>query len=139
MHALPEKSCGAASFRPLHIQPKGDYTVPMKLLRLFLLLILPISSTASAYSQIRMIGSQSITICSPSGAHRILLDANGTPISIMHGCDDCCLTFINDGDDANGISPDIYSAAFKHELHTHQAWIRSLPSHQNARAPPSIV
>lgn len=49
------------------------------------------NSALAAYSQGVMAGSQSVVICSPKGAHQIILGANGEPVEVVHTCADCCL------------------------------------------------
>ncbi|MCF6275816.1 MAG: hypothetical protein L3J05_08645 [Robiginitomaculum sp.] len=48
------------------------------------------STSGAAFSQGRMAGGLSITICSPNGTHEIIIGANGEPVPAEHECENCC-------------------------------------------------
>jgi len=115
----------------------------MKKLRLILALMLSLglltNGTASAYSQAQMAGSQSIVICSPNGAHEIILGVNGTPITMEHECQDCCLSFVDTPSPLLLPLTSGLPTTFTYGFSAHQLWLNRTTSSANARAPPQIV
>lgn len=97
------------------------------------------STSLAAYSQGLMAGSHAITICSPDGAHEILLGANGDPVSSDHECDDCCFISIEASDvpifGTTG-SGDLVQSV---EQMTEFDWLSRVFSNTNARSPPQLV
>lgn len=67
----------------------------MRIHRIILGILLAISmissASGSAFSQGRMAGAISFTICSPDGTHDIHIGADGKPVPAEHDSSGCCL------------------------------------------------
>lgn len=111
-----------------------------RLIIAFLITIGLFSSTSgAAFSQGRMAGGQSITICSPDGVHEIILGANGEPVPNEHECADCCL-FSLDVQEASKLSAPAPQSLARITLPmATTAWLTRPYSTAQARGPPLVV
>ncbi len=111
-----------------------------RLIIAFLITIGLFSSTSgAAYSQGRMAGGQSITICSPDGAHEIVLGANGKPVPIAHECADCCFISLDAQAAADHIAPTPTNLTRIVLPMATMSWLTRPYTTANARAPPVVV
>lgn len=115
----------------------------MSLKRLIIAFLITIglfsSTSGAAYSQGRMAGGQSITICSPNGTHDIILGANGEPVPIEHKCADCCLIALDAQVAADQFTPTPISLTRIALQMTTVSWLTRSFTPANARAPPLVV
>ncbi len=111
-----------------------------RLIIAFLIAIGLFSSTSgAAFSQGRMAGGQSITICSPDGVHDIILGANGEPVPSEHECSDCCFIALDAQVAQDHASPSPTNLTRVILPMTTRSWISRFNSNANARAPPVVV
>ena len=97
------------------------------------------STTGAAYSQGRMAGGETITICSPDGTHDIILGANGEPVPTEHECHDCNFSSLD-----LQVAPDVSTFAQQNLTHAswkiaEAIWLAYPNSTTQARAPPFVV
>jgi len=97
------------------------------------------SATSAAFSQGRMAGGQSITICSPDGTHEIILGANGQPVPGEHECEDCCFISLDAQDTSSHSSSSSQTLSRITLPMTEIAWLTRATKTANARAPPLVV
>ena len=111
-----------------------------RLIIAFLITIGLFSSTSgAAFSQGRMAGGQSITICSPDGVHEIILGANGQPVPSEHQCADCCFIALDAQAAPDNVTP---TPSLLTRLVLPMATVSRLTqpyTAANARAPPLVV
>ncbi|PCJ73403.1 MAG: hypothetical protein COA53_12645 [Rhodobacteraceae bacterium] len=111
-----------------------------RLIIAFLITIGLFSSTSgAAFSQGRMAGGLSITICSPNGAHEIIIGANGKPVPAEHECENCCFIAL----DAH-IAPRYFAPFSANQTRNvlpivEISWREQFTATAQARAPPSVV
>lgn len=111
-----------------------------RLIIAFLITIGLFSSTSgAAFSQGRMAGGQSITICSPDGVHEIILGANGEPVPSEHECADCCFISLDAQEAPDLTTPTPQSLARIALPMASKSWLARSYTTANARAPPSVV
>jgi hypothetical protein len=111
-----------------------------RLIIAFLITIGLFSSTSgAAYSQGRMAGGQSITICSPDGVHEIILGADGEPVPSEHECAECCFIALDAQVAANHIAPSPINLTRIVLPMTTMSWPTRSYTTANARAPPVVV
>ena len=99
-------------------------------------LLLVFTSVATAESRATTGPVFSLVICSDGGARTITIDGQGNPVSMAHGCLDCCLVAF----DLPTITPGLTHLP---RLESRLAILRDLapqvkptPSRPNSRAPP---
>ena len=97
------------------------------------------SSSGAAFSQGRMAGGQSITICSPDGVHEIILGANGEPVPSEHECADYCFIALDAQVAAAHITPTPINLTRIVLPMTTMSWLTRIYTTANARAPPVVV
>jgi len=108
-----------------------------RLIIAFLITLGLISSvTSAAFSQGRMAGGHSITICSPDGSHDIIIGANNQPVPSAHECEDCCLVALDAPAAPTQTTPAIQKLSRATLSMTSIAWLTRTPATANARAPP---
>jgi len=111
-----------------------------RLIIAFLITIGLFSSTSgAAYSQGRMAGGQAITICSPGGAHEIILGANGEPVPNEHECAECCFITLDAQATADHIAPTPANLTRITLPMAAKSWLTRSYTTANARAPPVVV
>jgi len=111
-----------------------------RLIIAFLITIGLFSSTSgAAYSQGRMVGGQSITICSPDGVHEIILGANGEPVPSEHECADCCFVALDAQAAPAHVTPTPSNWIRVASPMATVSWVTRFNSVANARAPPVVV
>ncbi len=111
-----------------------------RLIIAFLITIGLFSSTSgAAFSQGRMAGGLSITICSPEGAHEIILGANGEPVPAEHECENCCFIAL-DAHIAPGYFVPFPTGQTRSVLPiVETSWREKFTATAQARAPPLVV
>lgn len=115
----------------------------MSLQRLIIAFLITIgllsSTTGAAFSQGRMVGSQSITICSPDGSHDIILGANGEPVLGGHECDDCNFSSLDLQEVPELAASGSQDLSQISSLAAADLCLNRLVSTTQARAPPFVV
>lgn len=115
----------------------------MSFQRLIIALLITIgllsSTSGAAFSQGRMAGAETITICSPDGVHNIILGANGDPVPSAHEYHDCCFASLDVQEHSN-FSNFVLQNFTRISLPVITiAWASRSTSSANARAPPYVV
>jgi hypothetical protein len=97
------------------------------------------SSSGAAFSQGRMAGGHSITICSPDGVHEIILGANGKPVPNEHECADCCFISLDAQEAPNLTTPTPQYLTRITVPSASKSWLTRSFTSAKARAPPLVV
>jgi len=115
----------------------------MSLQRLIIAFLITIglfsSNSGAAFSQGRMAGGESITICSPDGTHEIVLGANGEPVPVEHECAVCCVVSLAVQVSTYHVAPTSISLTRIVLPMTTISWLTRSYETANARAPPEVA